>query len=93
MKRIHILFPILLLTAVSFAQQPANSPQDRTANPQDQTYNRPVERAHDWGGWGLLGLFGLAGLLGRRKETTLTTTGTGYTRDDRPFEEPRRRVG
>jgi MYXO-CTERM domain-containing protein len=89
MKRTHILLSILLLSVVGFAQ-PSNSPQDRTT-PQDQTYNRPVERGHDWGGWGLLGLFGLAGLLGRRRETTVT--GTGFTRDDRTYEEPRRRVG
>lgn len=90
MKRTHILLSILLLTAVGFAQ-PSNSPQDRPTNPQDQTYNRPVERGHDWGGWGLLGLFGLAGLLGRKRDATLT--GTGFTRDDRTYEEPRRRVG
>ena len=79
MKRVHLLASILLLTSVSFAQQ--NNPQDRTANPTDQTYTRPVENGRNWGGWGLLGLLGLAGLLGRRRETT--TTGTGYTRDDR----------
>jgi MYXO-CTERM domain-containing protein len=92
MKLAHVLASILLLTLVSFAQQsnPSN-PQDRTANPTDQTYTRPVETGHNWGGWGLLGLFGLAGLLGRRRETT--TTGTGYTRDDRTYGQQQRRVG
>ena len=92
MKRAHVLASILLLSLVSFAQQPAstNNPQDRTADRTDQTYTRPVETArHNWGGWGLLGLFGLAGLLGRgRRETT--TTGTGYTRDDRTYGQQRR---
>jgi MYXO-CTERM domain-containing protein len=94
MKRAHLLLSILLLTGVSLAQQP-NNPQDRTANPNDQTYNRPVETGHNWGGWGLLGLLGLAGLLGRRRETTITGTDTGYTRDDRTYDEQqrRRRVG
>ncbi len=93
MKSAHLLLSILLLTGVSLAQQPSNNPQDRTANPYDQTYNRPVETGHNWGGWGLLGLLGLAGLLGRRRETTITGTGTdtGYTRDDRSYEEQRRR--
>jgi len=89
MKRAYGLASILLLTVVSLAQQPSNPP-DRTANP-DQTYNRPVERGNNWGGWGLLGLLGLAGLLGRRRDTT--TIETGYTRDDRPYEQPRRRAG
>jgi MYXO-CTERM domain-containing protein len=91
MKRAHLLLSIMLLTGVSLAQQPSNNPQDRTANPNDQTYNRPVETGHSWGGWGLLGLLGLAGLLGRRRETTITGTDTGYTRDDRTYEEQRRR--
>ena len=98
MKR--ALASILLLTAVSFAQQPTpNNPQDRTANPTDQNYTRPsdqnytppVETGRNWGGWGLLGLLGLAGLLGRRRETTIT--GTGYTRDDRTYGQQQRRVG
>jgi len=97
MKRAHALASILLLTAVSFAQQPSpNNPQDNAANPTDHTYTRPVERGHNWGGWGLLGLFGLAGLLRRRRETTTITgtgTGAGYTRDDRTYEQQRRRVG
>jgi len=98
MKLAHALASMLLLTAVSFAQQPTpnNNPQDRTANPTDHTYTRPVETGHNWGGWGLLGLFGLAGLLRRRQETTTiagTGTGTGYTRDDRTYEQQRRRVG
>lgn len=85
---------MLLFTLVSFAQQTPNNPQDRTVNPTDHTYTRPVETGHNWGAWGLLGLFGLAGLLGRRRETTTTTTtGTGYTRDDRTFGERQRRVG
>jgi hypothetical protein len=91
MKRAHLLLSILLLAGVSLAQQP-NNPQDRTANPNDHTYNRPVETGHGWGGWGLLGLLGLAGLMGRKRETTtITGTGTDYTRDDRAFEEQRRR--
>lgn len=93
MKSAHALASILLLTSLSFAQQPSpNNPQDRTANPTDHTYTRPVENSHNWGGWGLLGLLGLAGLLGRKRETT-TTTGTGYTRDDRTYEQKQRRVG
>jgi MYXO-CTERM domain-containing protein len=96
MKRAHVLFSflsVLLLAALSLAQQPANNPQDRTANPNDQAYNRPVETGHGWGGWGLLGLLGLGGLMGRRRETTITGTGTdtGYGRDDRTYEEQRRR--
>ena len=92
MKRAHVLASILLLTLVSFAQQPSNTnnTQDRTANPTDQTYTRPVETGHNWGGWGLLGLLGLAGLLGRRRETTTTGTGTGYTRNDRTYGQQRR---
>jgi MYXO-CTERM domain-containing protein len=96
MKRAPVLFSlfsVLLFAAVSLAQQPSNNPQDRTANPTDQNYTRPVETGHGWGGWGLLGLLGLGGLLGRRRETTITGTGTdtGYTRDDRTYEEQRRR--
>jgi len=92
MKCAHVLASILLLTLVSFAQQSPspNNPQDRTANPTD-TYTRPVETGHNFGAWGLLGLFGLAGLLGRWRDTT--TTGTGYTRDDRTYREQQRRVG
>lgn len=95
MKRAHALASVLLLASVCFAQQPnPNNPQDRTANPTDHAYTRPVETGHNWGGWGLLGLFGLAGLLGRRRQTTITTdTGTGYTRDDRTYEQKQRRVG
>jgi MYXO-CTERM domain-containing protein len=91
MKRAHLLASILLLTAVSFAQQPSSpsDPQDRAANPTDQNYSRPVETGHNWGGWGLLGLLGLAGLLGRRRETT-TTIDSGYTRDDRTYGQQRR---
>lgn len=91
MKRAHILLSILLLSVVSLAQQPSSNPQDKTTNPTDQNYNRPVETGNGWGGWGLLGLLGLAGLLGRKRDTTVT--GTGYTRDERTYEEPRRRVG
>jgi len=94
MKLAHALASLLLLTSLSFAQQPTpNNPQDRTANPTDHAYTRPVETGHNWGAWGLLGLFGLAGLFGRRRETTTTTTGTGYTRDDRTYDQQRRRVG
>lgn len=91
MKRVHLLLSILLLTGASLAQQPANNPPERAANPVNQTYNHPIENAHNWGGWGLLGLIGLAGLLGRRKQTTIVS-GTDYTRDDRAREEQRRRV-
>jgi hypothetical protein len=90
MKCTHLLASILLLTAVSLAQQPANSNQDRTANPNDQTYSRPADTGHSWGGWGLLGLFGLAGLLGRSRGAATTTS---YTRDDRTYGEQQRRVG
>jgi MYXO-CTERM domain-containing protein len=92
MKRAPLLFSILLLSTFGLAQQ-GNNPQDRTANPNDQTYNytHPVQTGHNWGGWGLLGLFGLAGLLGRRRQTTITGTGTGYTRDDRTYDEQQRR--
>ena len=71
MKHAHALASILLLTAVSFAQQPTppNNPQDRAANPTDHTYTRPVETGHNWGGWGLLGLFGLD-----RKSTRLNSS-------------------
>jgi MYXO-CTERM domain-containing protein len=94
MKCAHVLASILLLTSVSFAQQPPpNNPEDRAANP-DHTYTRPVETGHNWGGWGLLGLFGLAGLLGRRRSTTtITGTGTGYTRDERTYGQQQRRAG
>jgi MYXO-CTERM domain-containing protein len=92
MKLTHVLASILLLTSVSLAQQPT-PPNDRTANP-DHTYTLPVETGHNWGGWGLLGLFGLAGLLGRRRgTTTITGTGTGYTRDERTYGQQQRRVG
>jgi hypothetical protein len=90
MKRAHVLASILLLAAVSFAQEPSSNPQDRGANPIDQNYNRPVE-THNWGGWGLLGLLGLLGLAGRRRDTT--TLGSGYTRDDRTYGQQQRRVG
>lgn len=92
MKRAYLLFSILLLTAVSLAQQTTTNPQDRPANPTNQTYNRPVETGSNWGGWGLLGLLGLAGLLGRRRETTITGTGTDYTRDERTYDQQRRRA-
>jgi len=93
MKRAHVLASILLLAALSFAQEPSNTnnPQDRTVNPNDQTYTHPVE-SHNWGGWGLLGLLGLLGLAGRRRETT-NIGGTGYTRDDRTYGQQQRRVG
>jgi MYXO-CTERM domain-containing protein len=92
MKRAHLLFSILLLAAVSFAQQPSNNPPEGgTANP-DHTYTRPVETGHNWGGWGWLGLLGLAGLFGRRRQTTVVT-GTDYTRDNRAYDEQRRRAG
>jgi hypothetical protein len=62
MKYAHALASILLLTVVSFAQQPSpNNPQDRAANPTDHTYTRPVETGHNWGGWG--GRLGFAGSL------------------------------
>ena len=88
MKCKHVFASILLLTAVSFAQQPANpnNPEDR--NPTDHTYTRVVETGHNWGGWGLLGLLGLLGLAGRKREST--TTGTGFTRDDRTWQQQRR---
>jgi len=89
MKCANVFASILLLAAVSLAQEPANNPQDRPGNPTDQTYTQPLEGAHNWGGWGLLGLLGLAGLLGRRRDTTINT-GTGYTRDDRTWQQQRR---
>jgi MYXO-CTERM domain-containing protein len=90
MKRAPLFASILLLTVAGLAQQPASSPQDRPAYPNDQTYNRPVETGHSWGGWGLLGLLGLGGLLGRRRDTT---AGTTYTRDERTYGGQQRRVG
>ena len=90
MKRAHVFASILLLTGVSLAQQPANNPQDTTANPTVQPFTRTVVIRSNRGGWGLLGLFGLAGLLGRRRGTIVS--GTGYTRDDRTYEQQRRRV-
>lgn len=93
MKRAYLLLSILLLALVSFAQQPSNNPPDRAMSPTDHTYTRPVETGHGWGGWGLLGLIGLAGLLGRKRQTTITGTGTDYTRDDRTYEQQRRRAG
>jgi MYXO-CTERM domain-containing protein len=95
MKRAHLLLSVLLFTVVSFAQQPANNPQnnpqDRTANPTDHAYTRPAEGGHNWGGWGLLGLLGLAGLAGRRRQTTVIT-GTDFSRDNRSYDEQRRRA-
>jgi len=90
MKPAHVFASILLLTGVSLAQQPSSNPQDTTANPTGQPFTRTVVIRRNGGAWGLLGLFGLAGLLGRRRETTIT--GTGYTRDDRTYEQQRRRV-
>jgi len=89
MKRAQVLASILLLSTIALCQTSSN-PQDRTANPTDQTYNtRPVETGRSWGGWGLLGLFGLAGLLGRRRDVGTTS----YTRDDRTYGQQQRRVG
>ena len=90
MKRLHLFASILLLTGASFAQQPSDNPQDTTANPAGQPIVRTVVIRSNRGRWGLLGLLGLAGLLGRRRETI--STGTGYTRDDRTYEQGRRRV-
>jgi hypothetical protein len=93
MKRAHVLASMLLFAVVAFAQEPSSpsNPQDRSANPIDQNYTRPVE-THNWGGWGLLGLLGLLGLAGRKRETT-NIGGTGYTRDDRTYTQQQRRVG
>jgi len=92
MKRAHLFASILLLTGVSLAQQPLNSPQDTTTTtaPTVQPITRTVVIRSNRGGWGLLGLLGLAGLLGRRRESVVT--GTGYTRDDRTYEQQRRHV-
>lgn len=90
MKRAHVLASILLLTGASLAQQPSSNPQDTTANPTGQPIVRTVVIRSNRGNWGLLGLLGLAGLLGRRRETIVT--GTGYTRDDRTYDQQRRRV-
>ncbi|HKF03585.1 MAG TPA: WGxxGxxG family protein [Candidatus Sulfotelmatobacter sp.] len=90
MKHLHLLASILLLTGVSFAQQASDNPQETTANPTGQPIIRTVVIRSDRGRWGLLGLLGLAGLLGRRRETI--STGTSYTRDDRTYEQGRRRV-
>ena len=92
MKPAQVLASVLLFTALSLGQQPAGSPQDRAANPGDQTYNQPTDTGHNWGGWGLLGLLGLAGLMGRNKRET-TNIDTGYTRDDRTYGGGQRRVG
>lgn len=90
MKPAHALASILLLTGVSLAQQPLNNPPDTTVNPSGPPFTRTIVIRQNRGGWGLLGLLGLAGLLGRRRETAIT--GTGYTRDDRTYEQQRRRV-
>lgn len=90
MKPAHVFASILLLTGVSLAQQPSDNLQDRTVNPTGPPFTRTVVIRQNRGGWGLLGLLGLAGLLGRRRETVVT--GTGYTRDDRTYEQQRRRV-
>lgn len=92
MKRAHLLASILLLTGASFAQQPSDTPQDTTTPTTRvlQPITRTVVIRRNGGGWGLLGLLGLAGLLGRRRERVVT--GTGYTRDDRTYEEQRRRA-
>ena len=90
MKHLHLLASILLLTGVSFAQQPSDNPQETTSNPTGQPIIRTVVIRSDRGRWGLLGLLGLAGLLGRRRETI--STGTSYMRDDRTYEQGRRRV-
>ena len=90
MKPAHVFASILLLTGASLAQQPADNLQDRTVNPNSPPFTRTVVIRQNRGGWGLLGLLGLAGLLGRRRETVIT--GTGYTRDDRTYEQQRRRV-
>jgi hypothetical protein len=92
MKRAHLLASILLLTGVSLAQQPYNNPPDRAVSPNDQPITRTVVIRRNGGRWGLLGLLGLAGLLGRRRETTGTGTGVSYTRDERTYEQQRRRV-
>ena len=44
MKRAPVFASILLLTVVSLAQQlsSASNPQDKTTNPNDQTYTRPT---------------------------------------------------
>ena len=90
MKRVYVLAFLLLLATAGVAQQSpdSNNPQDRTANPTDQTYTRPVQTEHGRGNWGLLGLLGLAGLLGRKRATTAT-----YLRDERTYGEQQRRVG
>jgi MYXO-CTERM domain-containing protein len=75
MYRPCLLGGILLLTTLSFGQQP-----DTTLNPNPtanqnpnayNTYNRPVEVSHGHGNWGWLGLLGLAGLFGRSRRDTV----------------------
>jgi len=89
MKRAPAFALLLLLAVTGFAQQTTTpNDQDRPVT-HDQTYNRPVDTGRGWGNWGLLGLLGLAGLLGRRRDTTATV----YNRDDKTFDQQRRRVG
>jgi MYXO-CTERM domain-containing protein len=64
----RLLGGVLLLTSLSFSQQPGTT---RNTNPNTyDTYNRPVEVTRSHGNWGWLGLLGLIGLFGRRRQET-----------------------
>jgi MYXO-CTERM domain-containing protein len=74
MYRARLLGGVLLLSALSFAQQTDTTLNPNNANPNlnpYNTYNRPVEVSHGHGNWGWLGLLGLAGLLGRSRRETV----------------------
>ena len=89
MYRLHLLAGVLLLSALSYAQQPAtdqNAIPDTNANPRtytQDTYNRPVEVRHGGGNWGLLGLIGLTGLFGRRRSETMVRGRDEFAADQR----------
>jgi len=72
----RLLGGVLLLTALSFGQQPGTT-RNPNPNPYD-TYNRPVEVTHSYGNWGLLGLLGLTGLFGRRRGGTIVSSRDEY---------------
>jgi MYXO-CTERM domain-containing protein len=79
----RLLGGVLLLTALSFGQQ---SDTSRNASPDAysrDTYNRPVEVTHSYGGWGLLGLLGLAGLFGSSRRNTVVRDPDEYVMEQR----------
>ena len=83
MYRARLFGGVLLLTALSFGQQPDTS---RNPNPDAysrDTYNRPVEVTRGFGNWGLLGLLGLAGLFGRSRRDTVVRDRDEYVTEQR----------